>query len=156
MKKETSLLWPGVLGSSNVDQEAMNIYERHNRYIIETTPPEKLLIWGPQDGWEPLCKFLDLPIPDEPVPHINEVSIHSFSLLPLRLYNKCSTVSFSVSKKSVIRRNVKKLIKQEMKTSLTRIILVIFMLFQLYRIVLPVMLVGRWQRLRYNFEAAVS
>jgi hypothetical protein len=25
-----------------------------------------------KEGWEPLCRFLDAPIPDEPFPHIND------------------------------------------------------------------------------------
>ena len=24
------------------------------------------------DGWEPLCKFLDKPVPDTPFPHVND------------------------------------------------------------------------------------
>jgi hypothetical protein len=24
------------------------------------------------EGWEPLCKFLNKPIPDEPFPHLND------------------------------------------------------------------------------------
>ncbi|KAM0366855.1 hypothetical protein ACHAPK_008335, partial [Fusarium culmorum] len=35
-------------------------------------PKERLLEWTVQDGWEPLCKFLDKPIPDEPFPHVNK------------------------------------------------------------------------------------
>ena len=25
-----------------------------------------------KEGWEPLCKFLDLPVPDEPFPQVND------------------------------------------------------------------------------------
>jgi len=34
-------------------------------------PPERLLEWSVQDGWEPLCKFLDKPVPEGPFPHVN-------------------------------------------------------------------------------------
>ncbi|KAJ5088920.1 hypothetical protein N7456_012536 [Penicillium angulare] len=34
-------------------------------------PKEKLLEWSVEDGWEPLCKFLDKPIPDEAFPQTN-------------------------------------------------------------------------------------
>ncbi|PNP81069.1 hypothetical protein FNYG_05536 [Fusarium nygamai] len=37
-------------------------------------PKEKLLEWTVEDGWEPLCKFLDKPVPDEPFPHVNKAS----------------------------------------------------------------------------------
>ena len=35
-------------------------------------PPERLLIWNIKDGWEPLCNFLDKPIPPKPIPHENK------------------------------------------------------------------------------------
>lgn len=38
----------------------------------ELTPPERLLIFDPKDGWEPLCKHLGKPIPDVPFPHVND------------------------------------------------------------------------------------
>lgn len=34
-------------------------------------PKDQLLEWKVEDGWEPLCKFLGKPIPDEPFPHTN-------------------------------------------------------------------------------------
>lgn len=37
-------------------------------------PPDRLLEWSVQEGWEPLCKFLDKPIPDESFPHVNTKS----------------------------------------------------------------------------------
>lgn len=52
--------------------KAKEKYEEHNRHVQEIVPKDRLLLWGPQDGWEPICKFLDVPIPDRPVPYINE------------------------------------------------------------------------------------
>ena len=34
-------------------------------------PKERLLEWAVEDGWEPLCEFLDKPVPNEPFPHVN-------------------------------------------------------------------------------------
>ena len=34
-------------------------------------PPERLLVWNLKDGWEPLCTFLNKPVPSEPVPREN-------------------------------------------------------------------------------------
>jgi hypothetical protein len=34
-------------------------------------PAEKLLEWSVEDGWEPLCKFLDKDVPKEDFPHAN-------------------------------------------------------------------------------------
>ncbi|RSL71472.1 hypothetical protein CEP54_001356 [Fusarium duplospermum] len=47
-------------------------YKQHYKNVRETAPPERLLEYSLKDGWEPLCKFLGKPIPDEPFPHIND------------------------------------------------------------------------------------
>ncbi|CAK4029958.1 Hypothetical predicted protein [Lecanosticta acicola] len=44
-------------------------YHAHNELIRDIVPPENLLEWAPEDGWEPICKFLEKPIPEEPFPH---------------------------------------------------------------------------------------
>ena len=40
--------------------------------VKETVPKEKLLIFNVKEGWKPLCDFLDVPIPDQPFPNIND------------------------------------------------------------------------------------
>ena len=37
-------------------------------------PSENLLVWKPSDGWEPLCKFLEVEIPPDPIPVENKTS----------------------------------------------------------------------------------
>ncbi|KAF7588328.1 hypothetical protein BBP40_005894 [Aspergillus hancockii] len=37
-------------------------------------PKERLLEWSVEDGWEPLCKFLDKSILDKPFPRVNDLS----------------------------------------------------------------------------------
>jgi hypothetical protein len=46
-------------------------YERHNAAVRRDAPAERLLEWRAADGWEPLCRALELPVPDEPFPHTN-------------------------------------------------------------------------------------
>lgn len=50
----------------------IEIYQRHIRQVIETVPPERLLHFDVKDGWEPLCEFLQIPIPQESFPWLNE------------------------------------------------------------------------------------
>lgn len=50
---------------------AVAAYDAHNARVRATVPAARLLEWQPGDGWGPLCKALDLPIPDEPFPHVN-------------------------------------------------------------------------------------
>ena len=28
--------------------------------MIDTVPSERLLVWNPKEGWEPLCEFLEV------------------------------------------------------------------------------------------------
>jgi sulfotransferase family protein len=50
---------------------AMAGYEAHNAAVRETIPTGRLVEWRPGDGWEPICAALDVPVPDEPFPHVN-------------------------------------------------------------------------------------
>lgn len=45
-----------------------------NESVKSMVPPEKLLVMDLKEGWEPLCKFLDLPVPDGPLPRANDTA----------------------------------------------------------------------------------
>jgi sulfotransferase family protein len=45
---------------------------RHNEEVERNVPPERLLVWSAREGWEPLCGFLELSVPELPFPHIND------------------------------------------------------------------------------------
>ena len=51
---------------------------KHNAYVMATVPKENLLVWNLKEGWEPLCKFLNKPIPSEPIPHDNRTGDKEF------------------------------------------------------------------------------
>ncbi|KAL7941779.1 P-loop containing nucleoside triphosphate hydrolase protein [Trichoderma barbatum] len=44
----------------------------HNEWVRNTVPKDRLMTMELKEGWEPLAKFLDKPIPDEPFPHAND------------------------------------------------------------------------------------
>ena len=50
---------------------AIEGYRRHNDAVRAEVPAAELIEWKPDDGWEPLCAGLGLPVPDEPFPHVN-------------------------------------------------------------------------------------
>lgn len=50
---------------------AIAAYRGNNRSVRETIPADRLLVFNVADGWEPLCRFLDVPIPDTPFPRAN-------------------------------------------------------------------------------------
>jgi hypothetical protein len=39
--------------------------------VKSEVPAQRLVVWKPGDGWEPICEALNLPVPDEPFPHAN-------------------------------------------------------------------------------------
>jgi len=49
----------------------IDVFERHNAEVERTIPPERLMVFEAAQGWEPLCKFLDVPIPATPFPRTN-------------------------------------------------------------------------------------
>jgi len=62
-----------IMVPSNGDRDEMAAgFERWNQEVIDTVPPERLLVWNPKDGWEPLCEFIDVDVPDTPVPNVND------------------------------------------------------------------------------------
>lgn len=46
-------------------------FERRNQDVIDSLSPERLLVFSPKEGWEPICSFLGVPIPKEPFPRVN-------------------------------------------------------------------------------------
>jgi hypothetical protein len=53
---------------------AIAAYRRNAAEVREAVPAERLVEWHPGDGWEPLCAALDLPVPDQPFPHVNRAA----------------------------------------------------------------------------------
>ena len=50
---------------------AIAVYNRHNEAVKAEVPSHRLLVYEATQGWEPLCAFLDLPVPDSEFPHVN-------------------------------------------------------------------------------------
>jgi hypothetical protein len=53
---------------------AKSAYWAHNEMIKRITPKDRLLLFQLDEGWDPLCKFLDKPVPDIPFPRVNETA----------------------------------------------------------------------------------
>jgi hypothetical protein len=47
-------------------------YERHNEAVRRQVPADRLLEWSPEQGWQPICERLDVPVPDGPFPLTNQ------------------------------------------------------------------------------------
>lgn len=63
----------GCFGGRFTDREHVReVFERHIEEVRRTIPAERLLEYAPSEGWEPLCRFLGVPAPAEPMPRKNE------------------------------------------------------------------------------------
>jgi hypothetical protein len=49
----------------------IDVYLRHNAEVRRRIPPERLLVYEVAQGWAPLCAFLDVPVPEAPMPAVN-------------------------------------------------------------------------------------
>ncbi|MEN3536312.1 sulfotransferase family protein [Microbispora sp. ZYX-F-249] len=52
-------------------ERAIRLFEEHAARVIAAIPAERLLVFDAADGWNPLCAFLGVPVPDEPFPRVN-------------------------------------------------------------------------------------
>lgn len=51
---------------------AEEVFNKHNEEVKAYVPAEKLLVFDVSEGWGPLCKFLGVTEPAEPLPHTNK------------------------------------------------------------------------------------
>lgn len=51
----------------------IDAFNRHNQAVRDTVPADRLLEFDARQGWEPLCAFLGVPVPDEPYPKTNSL-----------------------------------------------------------------------------------
>ncbi|RYP63893.1 hypothetical protein DL771_009068 [Monosporascus sp. 5C6A] len=67
-KRFTALLqWR--YGHDYIQENTLKVHEDYQRQVV---PPEKLFFYNVKDGWEPLCKILNVPVPKVPFPHNND------------------------------------------------------------------------------------
>jgi len=46
-------------------------FKRHTDEVKRAIPKERLLVYEVGQGWEPLCKFVGVPVPKNPFPNVN-------------------------------------------------------------------------------------
>ncbi len=66
----------GALDRSGVRRDLdraglMAAFTTHNEAVRTAIPESRLLVFEVKEGWEPLCAFLGLPVPQEPFPRTN-------------------------------------------------------------------------------------
>jgi hypothetical protein len=59
-------------GPDLTDKETvLQKFHTWNERVAHTIPASQLLIYDVKDGWEPLCTFLNVPVPNKPFPVTN-------------------------------------------------------------------------------------
>jgi Sulfotransferase domain len=61
-----------LAGDTSTIEGLIAAMERWNEAVKATVPAERLLVWNPSEGWEPLCEFLEVAVPPEPLPRLND------------------------------------------------------------------------------------
>ena len=66
------ITWNGVFDGRFEDRaHAVAVFDAHNRRVEATLPESRLLVFEAKQGWDPLCRFLGVEVPDEPYPRVN-------------------------------------------------------------------------------------
>ena len=55
-------------GENTTSEDMQKGMIRYHEEVQANVPADRLLVWSVSDGWEPLCEFLELPVPDQPLP----------------------------------------------------------------------------------------
>lgn len=53
-------------------QQLIDAMIAHNEEVKRVVPADRLLVWEVSEGFGPLCDFLEVPTPSEPLPHVND------------------------------------------------------------------------------------
>ncbi len=75
LKMIDRLVWEGkgTFAAGHAEpRQLIDAMDRHVEEVKATVPAERLLVWSVSEGWQPLCEFLELPVPKELFPHIND------------------------------------------------------------------------------------
>jgi len=68
------VIWRGIFHGRVEDKaHAVQVFKDHIEEVRRVVPRERLLIFEARHAWEPLCTFLNVPVPaDKPYPHRND------------------------------------------------------------------------------------
>ena len=64
-----------VKGQHEYGEIGPSLHDKHNKRIIDENKDGDLLVFNVREGWEPLCKFLNVDIPENiPFPNSNDAN----------------------------------------------------------------------------------
>ena len=68
------------------EDTAVRFFNAWVEQVKADIPPERLLVFEVKNGWEPLCEFLDVPVPDEPFPNVNDTAYQQSNIKSLKRF----------------------------------------------------------------------
>ena len=72
---QVNLIWVGLFKNNFSDKESTElVYNEHIESVKKTIPADKLLIYRVNEGWGPLCEFLNVDKPEIPFPKVNDTA----------------------------------------------------------------------------------
>ncbi len=79
MRMQNEMVRKAILGDTFDNRfedkaHALAIFKRHIEEVRDTIEPERLLVFDVREGWGPLCRFLEVPVPSEPFPRLNDTA----------------------------------------------------------------------------------
>ena len=86
---QVNLIWVGLFKNNFSDRESTKlVYYEHIESVKKIIPADKLLIYNVKEGWEPLCEFLDVDVPDIPFPKVNDTAemLRNFAIIKMLPY----------------------------------------------------------------------
>ena len=76
----------GVVGADGrAAPDLQRVFADHTEKVKQTVPSERLLVWTATDGWEPLCEFLEVDVPDAPFPRLNDSGSYTGRIIDMSL-----------------------------------------------------------------------
>jgi hypothetical protein len=64
--------WSRMMADLQDEHTAIADFERHIEDVRGYLPSYRLLVYEVRQGWQPLCDFLEVRVPDEPFPRLND------------------------------------------------------------------------------------
>jgi len=71
MEMVNTIIVKNTFGGSLDKETAIRVFTAHNEAVCREVPPGRLLVYETGQGWEPLCRFLGVAVPEAPYPRVN-------------------------------------------------------------------------------------
>jgi len=88
-------VWQQMFEGRFLDRNfAIERFNRHTEEVIRHVPADRLLVFDVKEGWEPLCRFLGVPVPEGvPFPRLNDAAEFKARIRKIQLVQSAALVT---------------------------------------------------------------